>query len=429
MKTTFRFWSGLNTIGGNIAEIRYGDDRVIFDFGRAYNPADTLLTNAQGREGRKVADMLRLGMIPAIDGLYAKADLTPVQGCKLIPAEDWAAAGKNTAVFISHLHLDHMGAIDTIAPGVSVYMSAEGAALYEALMDIGEGPFRRGVKSFDYEKPVQIGGITVTGYAIDHDVHGASAILVETPDMSIAHSGDIRMRGQRPELNHSWIKTMHDKNVDYLFMEGTAFWPPRDDSGVDNKLQQYKESEVAGEIGRVLLGAGGVGFFNFYHRNLERIDNLIKAAHSAGREIVFEPLTAKLVAQLMPAAKYYVLGENITVTQINQNPKGYFVQNTMGNIFSLMDYEPAGSVYIHTNGIPLGPFDPAFNSMVSFLGALGIEFFTVPSAGHGDMDDILQIVDGIKPKTLVPWHSPAPDQMIPLDSGQQVMIPQLGIWY
>jgi len=71
-KTKMRFLSGLNTIGGNIVEICYGNDRIIFDFGRAYNPADTLLSNSQGRADTQVADMLRLKMIPAIDGIYSK---------------------------------------------------------------------------------------------------------------------------------------------------------------------------------------------------------------------------------------------------------------------------------------------------------------------------------------------------------------------
>ena len=413
-KTTFCLHSGLNTIGGNIAEIRYGSDRVLFDFGRAYNPADTLLTNAQGRENSKVSDMLRLGMLPAVAGLYDNT---------------WQG---NTAVFISHLHLDHMGAIDVIHPDVPVYMSREGAALYQALIDIGEGPFRREIHVFDYEQPVHIGEIAVAGYAIDHDVHGAAAILVETPDnIRIAHSGDIRMRGQRPELNHRWIAAMREKNLDYLLMEGTAFWPPRENAtdDADNKIIQHNEADVPQVIADILHSLSGVCFFNFYHRNIERMENLCKAAQLANRRVVFEPATARLAAQFLPEASFGVLGKGVSIADINQNPAAYFVQSTLANIFSLIDYDPAGSGYIHTNGIPLGSFDPAFNSMLSFLHTLGIGFHAVPSAGHGDRDDILAIVDGIKPKVLVPWHSPAPAEMIPLDSAQQVLLPVKGEWY
>jgi len=294
---------------------------------------------------------------------------------------------------------------------------------------LGEPPACANVRGFDYEVPVRVGEISVTGYAIDHDVHGASAILVETPDMKIAHSGDIRMRGQRSALNENWIKAMRAKDVDYLFMEGTAFWPPRDDDAVDNKFVQHKENDVPQVISDILAQTEGVAFFNFYHRNLERMENLRKAATLAGRQIVLEPETATLARRFFPQEKYEVLGETISIEEINKKPSGYFVQNTLKNIFTLLDYTPSGSAYLHTNGIPLGPFDPAFNSMLALLKNLGITFHTVPSAGHGNMEEILQIIDGIRPKTLVPWHSPAPDQMRPLDETQKIMLPELERWY
>ena len=409
-KTIFCIHSGLNTIGGNIAEVRHGNDRVIFDFGRAYNPADTLLANAQGRENSKVSDMLRLGIIPAVDGLYDNS---------------WPG---RTAVFISHLHLDHMGAIDVIHPDIPLYMSRKGSELHKELMKIGEEPFRQNVVPFENEEPVQIGSIKVTGYAIDHDVYGACAILVETPDCRIAHSGDIRMRGQRPDLNHKWISTMHDINVDYLLMEGTSFWPVRDDNSVDNKYVQYKEAAIPGVVRDILDNSPGVCFFNFYHRNIERMANLMVAAKSAKREVVLEPPTAKLAKRFLPSAKYSIIGETITIDEVNSNPALYFVQSTIQNIFSLIDYDTADGAYIHTNGVPLGAFDPAFGSMLSFLGVLGITFHSVPSAGHCDKDEILQIIDGIKPKVLVPWHSTAPETMIPTDPSQRVLLPHKGVW-
>ena len=443
-KTKMRFWSGLTTIGGNIVEICYGDDRVIFDFGRAYNPADVLIATAQGRDGCRVADMLKLKMIPAMDGIYSKMDLEKVVGVRPTAYED---SKQNTAVFLSHLHLDHMGAIDVLAPALPVYMSADGAALYKELMKTGEGPFSQAIHAFNYEEPVSIGAINVTGYATDHDVFGSTAILVETPDICIGFSGDIRMHGQRPELNRHWIQAMKAKSLDYLLMEGTAFWAPRDDGSSDNKFIQISESEVAATIIDRIAGAEGVAFFNFYHRNLDRMMNLITAARATGRDIVFEPATGYLAATFYPDAKFKLLVQEspnsqedwekelyarypaVTVAEINKTPKAYLVQNSFANIFSLMDYTAAGSIYIHTNGVPLGPFDPAFGSMQAFLGTLGIAFETVSSSGHGDVPAILDIINGISPKVLVPWHSTAPGEMIPLDKSQRVMIPELGRWY
>ena len=38
-KTVFTMYSGLRTIGGVNASVSYGKDRVIFEFGSAYDPS------------------------------------------------------------------------------------------------------------------------------------------------------------------------------------------------------------------------------------------------------------------------------------------------------------------------------------------------------------------------------------------------------
>jgi len=219
MKTKLHFWGGLDTIGGNILEVRYEGSRVIFDFGKKYNPADTILTNAKGREKSRVADMLKLGILPKIDGIYSRANIVD---CGLIPAEEDTF---NTAIFISHLHLDHFGNIDAPAPSVPIYMSDDSKSLLLTLMEMGEPPFahQEALRGMAYEVPVHIGDITVTCYQTDHDVHGCTAMLIETPEIKIAYSGDIRLHGPKPETTRHWIAEMNKKAVDYLLMEGTAF--------------------------------------------------------------------------------------------------------------------------------------------------------------------------------------------------------------
>ena len=431
MKTEFLFWSGLDTIGGNIIEIRYGNDRVIFDFGRQFNPEDVLLHNAKGREKTRVSDMLRLKMIPAIDGIYNQESL---RGIELISAE---ASDLNTGIFISHLHLDHMGAIDTVSSQIPVYMSEESKKLYAELIKIEEPPFKplNEIKSFTFEEPVWIGAIKVIGYQIDHDVFGASSIVVKTPDASFCYSGDIRMHGQNPELNHQWMQKMQALNVDYLLMEGTTFQPPHPEFVFK---KQVSEQEIPELMSMKLKEFSGIGFFNFYNRNIDRMKNLILAAEQSGRQIVFEPKTAQLLSAFLPKENILVLKTastittpypTVTIDKINEAPDSYFVQNSFENIFNLMDYHLENSVYIHSNGVPLGNYDPAYSSMLSFLEKLGITFETMASSGHASQDAILEMIDRIKPKTLIPWHSKNPEQMSPLDSNQEVLRPTLNHWY
>lgn len=419
MKTTFKFWGGLNKIGGNIMEIRYGTDRIIFDFGRNYDPADVLLSNAKGREHSKVADMLRLKMIPHIEGIYeathlkqANLDLTSVQDSTL-----------NTAIFISHLHLDHMGAIEALSPKLPIYMSKPAKELYDVLVSIGEEPEVPQIKSFNFETPIQVGAIKLTPYQVDHDTVGVASFLIETPDLKLLNSGDLRMHGQNPELNVAWMEKMAQEKVDFLMIEGTTFFPPSD--AEERKRVEASEREIPTLLASKLQETLGVAFFNNYHRNIDRLNNLMLGAKAANRTVVFEPETAKIVDHFLPGSHYVVLGQ----VDVSENPSAYLVQNSFENIFNLVDYNLENSLYIHTNGTPLGPFDPAYGSMLSFLETLEIEFMSLSISGHASKDAILNIVDTIKPKTLIPWHSLAPETMLPLDPNQEVLLPRVDIWY
>ena len=437
MKTQFRFWAGLNTIGGNIIEIRHGNDRVICDFGRAYNPADTIFSKAS--KDSQTSAMLRMGVVPAIEGVYP-AEAIAKSKLDLLSAED---SQFNTAVFVSHLHLDHVGSLDALAAGIPVYMSAESKTFYSLLHSVGEEPKKPAseLTGVEYETPVTVGAITVTLYPTDHDVYGNSAVLIETPDGTFVHSGDMRLRGARPELNHAFIAKMADKRIDYLMMEGTAFFP-----GEEKELTIHTttENELADVFAEHVAAHAGIMFFNLTHRNPDRLLNIIKAGELTKRAVVFEPKTAVIVAQLFPSAMIQVLTDSDTsdymaglrgkytftsIDTISANPGGYIVQNSFDNIFLLLDYDVTDALYIHTNGVPLGPFDPAYGSMLGFLEKLGVAFVSTNLSGHGNQQEILSIVDGIKPKTLVPWHSLAPEKMVPTDANQRVMMPGLGKWY
>ena len=116
-QTEFVMYSGLHTIGGVNMAITYGNDRVIFECGLAYDPAtDVFDGTVRPRDKNWVRDKLRLGILPRIEGIYRRQDLGDD------PLESAEESQLNTAVFITHLHLDHMAFMGMIAPQVPVYL-------------------------------------------------------------------------------------------------------------------------------------------------------------------------------------------------------------------------------------------------------------------------------------------------------------------
>ncbi|SDZ38713.1 ribonuclease J [Evansella caseinilytica] len=437
-KTKLTFWSGLNTIGGNIVEICYGKDRVIFDFGLVYNPAAAVSRIGGKHRQSYVLDMLKLGAIPSIDGLYAKADLAG-EAYSMVKPDSKEDVGMKTAVFISHLHLDHMGAVDAVSPAVPVYMSGESLKLYKALTDIGEGLSRpRELASLSYTRPVAIGDITVTAYQTDHDIYGAASFLIETPDLTILYSGDIRLHGQHPEYNDRWLETMAEKHVDILLMEGTAFRPEQEK---EEPSLVKTEAELPEAMEKSTRLVKGLVLFNFYHRNIDRIGHMISAAKQMKRTCVFEPKTALLADAFLndPEFQVYDNGRNrlsednekkltkyryVTTAEINRVPQHYLLQNSFENLDDLLDLCLDLSAYIHANGMPLGAFDPNYHILRSFLDHFGIEYLSFNVSGHAGQSDILQMIDRINPELLIPWHSHYPELVKPLNKQQRIFLPE-----
>ena len=102
-KTVFTMYAGQHTIGGVIFTVSYGRDMVLMEFGSAYDPATAVFDGiVEPRDKNWIQDKLKVGLLPRIDGIYRREDLGDY------PLESAEETDMNTAVFITHLHLDHM---------------------------------------------------------------------------------------------------------------------------------------------------------------------------------------------------------------------------------------------------------------------------------------------------------------------------------
>ncbi|WP_035178474.1 MBL fold metallo-hydrolase [Alkalihalobacterium bogoriense] len=447
MKTKIQFWGGLKTIGGNIATIEYGQDRVVFDFGLVYDPATHVLDHhIKIREKTRVVDSIKLGLVPAIPGLYAKEELEKDKVGDIQHIQS-AIDEQNTAVFLSHLHLDHIGAMGWIAPTIPVYLSEQSLQLYQTLVEIGEGvDGNREYEPCFYQKPVEIGNITVTPLQVDHDVYGATSYHIKTPDGTFLYSGDIRMHGQHPEWNIKWIEDARKLGVDVLLIEGTTLHPAMEEQ--KNSEERLSERELPAYVNRMGVKCKGVMVINFYHSNLDRIQNFYEAAKTLGRTLVLEPKTAYIVSQHMTDIEFLMFDnerveekkeswrerlerkyEVITTTEINEKPHNYMLQNSYPNILDLLDIELDSAFYIHANGVPLGSFDPAYNNLLRFLERYGVEFRSLHISGHVYPEDLVSVVEQLKPNYMIPWHSYHPELLSVNQHEIKTILPRYGVCY
>lgn len=406
--TTFQIWNGLNTIGGNIVEIRTEKARVICDFG--LTGIGKVIENTDGLS--EMEYLIKHGFMPAIPELY---DTSAFQMVKLSSVED---SSLETAIFISHLHLDHMGLLKYLPATTKVYLSEETDKLYQTLVAVGEeveSPVE--CITFKGDEKIQIGDIQVQPKLTDHDTIGACAFFIEAPGLKLIHSGDVRLTGYYPELVDKWVQEAADWRPDVLLLEGTSF------SFEEPKESGYESETALVESWKKLLQSttDQIIFYNPYIRNVDRLRKVSLATEECGRTFVFEESYAQLMHAFYPNETWTVLTESATSSQeqsdtkwislaeVQQHPEQYVLQNSFKNSEMVAAFEKG--IYAHSNGEPLGDYDSNYAVLLDNLAAQQFEFLAFGASGHAAQEDLIRIAKKVQARQTIPWHTFEPEKM------------------
>jgi ribonuclease J len=437
------FHGGIGTIGGTKIMVQEGEHRVLLDFGLAFGPGADFWGGRilpRGGVGR-LRDLLALGQVPAVNGLYRPTDLP---GLGLSPGQ-----ADQTQVFISHLHLDHMAVVDLLADSTAVWMHHDSLRLFQAVTTVGEQPpLPAGACGFAWGQPIPLGPMQVTPLAVDHDIPGAAGFLVETSAGTVVYTGDLRLHGAHPDLTEAFVRAAAATRPKMLLIEGTRI------SESTAPHPRLHEAEVPPRIAALLQETEGLGMITLYPRNTERIHRIAQMSRSVGRRLLLSPETAHIYAamggDLTEIALYQRLRDRQALETGTADPwlrglltsgvpvvgaeevfaaqQEYLLQLLYWDVNELIDLRPCpGSVFIHSNGEPLGRYDPAFDLFVRWLDHFGIPLRFVPSTGHASAADLATMAQTISPQWLVPVHCREPERFAV--EGLERLLPEPGATY
>lgn len=454
--TKFVMYSGLNTIGGVNASVTYGKDRVIFEFGSAYDPSTAVFDGkVEPRRKNWIRDRLRVGLLPRIDGLYRREDLGDEA---LVSAEE---SDLNTAVFITHLHLDHMAHMGMIAPEIPVYLHRNAEVIERALEETGRGveTLAREYRNIEPFAPIHVGAIEVLPILCRDTSYYDFAFLITTPDGTIHWTGDLCLHGMQAERTIRQMELLKERGIDVLLCDCTSF--------MDNVLElmipdldaakilpnpalpdgMLSERDYYEQLFDRVQGLEGLCVFNYYQREMDDAAQFIEWAGRTNRRCVFEPDAAYIVYKFFGIQPYVYIPDSpryeaertapwmrellshctlVTLEELCENPRGYLLQNSYDHIMELFSLPRAGAVYLHADGIPIGAFDPAYANMRKIIDKAGFAYMTCFCEnyfGHGYPQQVKYFVDTVNPKVLIPCHSYNPERLLPKDGVQ--LLPQM----
>ncbi len=431
--TTLRFYQGLRTIGGTIVEIQTESARCLFDFGLVYDPK--IDARVLTRPDFQVYDGLKIGSLAPVEGVYG------IQSLHSLPLKAYGKTRPEPFVLISHMHIDHMGALSMLAEGVEVLMTTDSLRLYRGLRKAGDLPagYHQNAVGLRPMRWRQKGDIRFRAVPVDHDVPGACGFEIETPDGRVCYTGDLRLHGSGGDKTLAFADTV--RHVDVCIAEGTTVSFMEDFGAAeptDSLDGARTEALVEAEIVQAVKQTGGMVFINLYRRNVERVLTLRRALEAAGRRFVMQYETAVLFRQFYPNQSVTVFApslgrrtlknaEIVSREALEARPARFALDLPYERLQETLDFDPALSLYIHSDGVPLGAHDPGYEKLQEFLGKQGIAYRTAGCGGHARPAHLKYILNRIAPKTIVPLHSLTPEKItVP---GARRLLPEAGRRY
>ena len=235
-----------NKIGGCITEIKSGSTKIIFDYGN--NLDDTPQIDIEGLT-------------------YGKP--------------------KYEAVFISHYHLDHIGAIDKILDDIPIYVEETTKKLYDIICDFQSKP-RIKVETFTFNKDISLkNNIKVKAFKVDHSAYNSAMFVIDNGKKKALYTGDFRNNGY---TGNKLIHTFKEiGKVDYLITEGTNIG--------DNSHIIKKERKLVNDFATIMRKYNQV-FVLMASSNIDRITTILKACNKTNHILIEDIYMAHLATTI-----------------------------------------------------------------------------------------------------------------------------------
>jgi ribonuclease J len=497
MSVNLTFYDGVDCIGGNKILLEDSKASLFLDFGTNFKAEGMFFDEFLGpRSTFGFYDLLCLGILPPLRGLY-RSDLEYPGIWDRFSSHPLYRESEVQGILLSHAHFDHCGHFSYIREELPIITSLTSALICKALQDTGGGnrlqeicytapreykddllqasnyrrtPFRqrryrimgtgatpegacsfwknvdnsRGLECCALEAcggecggEVEIDGLTVRFWPVDHSIPGAGAFGVKTSAGWIVYTGDLRLHGKNASLTRQFFQEVAELKPLALICEGTH---PR-------TKKPITEGEVAANCFDVVSKAEGLVVADFGPRNVERLLSFLDIAGNTGRRLV---LTAKdiyllealaaagengvpdphkddhIMLYLRPKAQRkkwedalfdrFDSSKMAAAEDIKKEAGSYILCFSYYDFHAFLDIQPEGGTYIYSSS---EAYDEEMlidhQRIKNWIDYFGFELYGTlgrereksgfHASGHIHSPGIKEKVEIIKPEMLIPVHT------------------------
>ena len=307
--TSITFHGGVKDIGGNKFLVEDRNTKIFMDFGMSFSTENRYFSEyMKARGSNSLIDMIELGILPNIKGLYRR-DYAKHMG--IGGREDTEIDG----ILLTHAHVDHCAYIKYLREDIPIYCSEESRLIMQNFDDTGIGEqyiemtekfqihknerdptkgktvkekgnkIPRNIQVFESNKEFSVGDIKATPLPVDHSISGVHGFILETSKGMIANTADLRFHGRRKEDTERFVAKCADASLDLLLCEGTRI--DQNPSMTEYDIEE-KVSQIASNTKKLVVCGYPI-------RDLDRLESFYLAAKAADRYLAIDLKQAYLL--------------------------------------------------------------------------------------------------------------------------------------
>ncbi len=372
-----------------------------------------------GEIGRNCAALEVDGKIALIDvGLmFPEEDMLGVD--LVFPDWSWLVerADDVEMVVITHGHEDHMGALAYFLRDIQVPVYGTDLTLELAGSRLEEVEVEGRLEKIQQKKWITHGPFKFMLIPVSHSVPEASAVVFDTPEGIVLHSGDFKLDptpidGRPTDLPA--IASLGSRGVRLLLADST---------NAEKAGFEASESSVGQPIADVIRDAPGRVIAACFSSHIHRVQQIADAGIAAGRKIAFfgrsmhriTTIATELGALDLPA------GSVVDIKELGELPGEQQLLITTGSqgepfaALSLMsqgrhkfvELDESDTVLISAKPIPGN--ETAVSKVISNLMRRGARVIHgrnshVHVSGHASREELLTFLNVVRPRAFVPVH-------------------------
>ena len=245
-----------------------------------------------GPKGRERLILVDLGV--------AFPDMDSSPGVDLIlPDISWLLANLNRldAIFITHAHEDHIGALPHLWSKLKkpVYARRFTATIGRLKFEEAGLPKDAIITVAARPEVVEAGPFRVQFIPVSHSIPESAALIIDTPAGRIIHTGDFK-RDATPIVGEGFS----DALMQEIAAEGPVKALMCDSTNVFSTHEGRSESTLKDPIAELIKTAGGMVVATTFASNVARLKTLAEAGHAAGRTVC---LLGRAMKRMVSAAQ------------------------------------------------------------------------------------------------------------------------------